>query len=238
MTPVLKKPLFGAALVLIAGMIAVPQQAAAQASGIFEIKRNEEGMPPLTEYQGIEPGLMIPPEESSQISDGLAEEIAANKNVDAAMTRVEFNYELCLQMYRDGKFTEIFQSLETLASGGHRGAEELLGIMYRLGQGTEKNPERALKLLTSAANSDRPLAQHHLGIMYYTAEGKDQNMIEALMWLQLASILYPEGPEQKQVTADRDAVITKLSRRERDNAMNLARDWLQKRGIAHLMDMR
>lgn len=238
MKPFFKQPLSAAAMIFVAALLAAPQTASAGGSSIFEIKRNEEGMPPLSEYEGIQPGLMIAPEESTKISDGLAEELAASKNSQTAMTRVEFNYDTSLEMYRAGKFKEIFPSLETLAAGGHRGAEELLGIMYRLGQGTEKNLDRAQKLLTNAANSDRPLAQHHLGIMYYTGEAQEKNLVEALMWLQIASTLYPEGPEQKQVASDRDAVTTKLSRRERDNAMSLARDWLQKRGMAHLMDMR
>lgn len=238
MKPFFKQPLSAAAMIFAAALLAAPQPASAGGSSIFEIKRNEEGMPPLSEYEGIQPGLMIAPEESSKISDGLAEELAANKNSQTAMTRVEFNYDSCLEMYAEGKFKEIFPSLETLAAGGHRGAEELLGIMYRLGQGTEKNLDRAQKLLTSAANSDRPLAQHHLGIMYYTGETQEKNLVEALMWLQIASTLYPEGPEQKQAASDRDAVTTKLSRRERDTAISLARDWLQKRGMAHLMDMR
>src|SRR5690606_1274004 len=106
----------------------------------------------------------------------------ASKNSQTAMTRVEFSYEDCLEMYSAGKFEAIFPSLETLAAGGHRGAEELLGIMYRLGHGTEKNLNRAQKLLTSAANSDRPLAQHHLGIMYYAGETQEKNLVEALMW--------------------------------------------------------
>lgn len=237
MIPVFKYPLFSAAMILTAVLAAWPQPVQASSS-IFEIKRNEEGMPPLTEYDGIEPGLMIPPEESSKISDGLTQELAAGKANQSTMPRVEFSYDTCLQMYKDGRFKEIFPSLEALAAGGHRGAEELLGIMYRMGQGTEKNMDRALKLLTSAANADRPLAQHHLGIMHYTGEAKDVNLIEALMWLHIASILYTEGPEQVQVAADRDAVMTKLSRRERDNAMNQVRDWLQRRGIGHLMDMR
>src|SRR5690606_8909362 len=131
-------------------------------------------------------------------------------------------YEKCMEMYREGQYKEIFPSLEALASAGHRGAEELLGIMYRLGQGMDKNAPRAQKLLISAANADRPLAQHHLGIMYFQGETQEKDLVEALMWLQIASILYPEDPEKKQASSDRDAVITKLSRRERDTAMNMA----------------
>lgn len=216
--------------------VALPADAQAQGPSIFEIKRNEEGMPPLSEYDNIPPGLMIPPEETTKVDD----DINPLKSGDAktVMPRVEYNYTQCMEMYTQGEYDKIFTSLEILSAGGHRPAEELLGIMYRLGQGTEKNLERAKKLLTSAANADQPIAQHHLGIMYYYGEGGEKNLIEALMWLQIATTLYSDGPERKQAESDRDQVLTTLSRRDRDNAMNMAREWLQRRGMGHLMDMR
>ena len=214
----------------------LPSAANAQGPSIFEIKRNEEGMPPLSEYENVPPGLMIPPEETTKVDDNVTD--VNTGDVKAAMPRVEYNYSQCMELYNEGEYGKIFTSLEILAAGGHRPAEELLGIMYRLGQGTEKNLERAKKLLIGAANADRPIAQHHLGIMYYYGEGGEKNLIESLMWLQLATILYPDGPERKQAESDRDQVLTNLSRRDRDNAMNMAREWLQKRGLGHLMDMR
>jgi TPR repeat protein len=236
MKPVLKHVLLGVALLPLLA-VAAPRAADAQGPSIFEIKRSEEGMPPLSEYDNIPPGLMIAPEESSKIAENLTE-VSHDNSKDPKMPRVEFNYNQCMEMYLEGKYEEIFPSLEILAAGGHRPAEELLGIMYRLGQGTEKNGERAKKLLTSAANADRPVAQHHLGIMYYLGEGGDKNLIESLTWLQLATILYPDGPERKQAESDRDQVMTGLTRRERDTALGMAREWLQKRGMGHLMDMR
>lgn len=215
----------------------LPAAVHAQGPSIFEIKRNEEGMPPLSEYENIPPGLMIAPEESSKVDESI--NASADGNKGTAMPRVEYNYGQCLEMYGQGEYDKIFTSLEILAAGSHRPAEELLGIMYRLGQGTEKNLERAKKLLISAANADnRPVAQHHLGIMYYLGEGGEKNLVESLMWLQLATTLYPDGPERQQAENDRDQVLKNLTRRDRDNAMNMARDWLQKRGLGHLMDMR
>ncbi len=236
MKPVLKNFLLSAALLPFLAML-LPQPAAAQGPNIFEIKRNEEGMPPLSEYENIPPGLMIPPEESSKVSDSI-NDVNIEGTKDRKLPRVEFNYNECMEMYLEGKYDKIFSSLEILAAGGHRPAEELLGIMYRLGKGTEKNPERARKLLLNAANADYAVAQHHLGIMYYLGEGGEKNVIEALMWLQIATTLYADGPERKQAESDRDKVLTSLSRRDRDTAMNLAREWLQKRGLGHLMDMR
>lgn len=236
MKRVLKHFLLGAGLLSLL-VTTAPQPAVAQGPSIFEIKRSEEGMPPLTEYENIPPGLMIPPEESSKVSDNVSD-VNLNGPKDSKMPRVEFNYNQCMEMYLEGKYDQIFSSLEILSAGGHRPAEELLGIMYRLGQGTEKNPERAKKLLTGAANADRPVAQHHLGIMYYLGEGGEKNLIESLTWLQLATILYPDGPERKQAESDRDQVMTNLSRRDRDTALGMAREWLQKRGMGHLMDMR
>lgn len=236
MKRVLKHFLLGAGLLSLL-VTTAPQPVVAQGPSIFEIKRSEEGMPPLTEYENIPPGLMIPPEESSKVSDNVSE-INLDGPKDSKLPRVEFNYNQCMEMYLEGKYDQIFPSLEILSAGGHRPAEELLGIMYRLGQGTEKNHERAKKLLTSAANADRPVAQHHLGIMYYLGEGGEKNLIESLTWLQLATILYPDGPERKQAESDRDQVMANLSRRDRDTALGMAREWLQKRGMGHLMDMR
>lgn len=229
---------------LLIGLFALPllmatgvQQAAAQGPSIFEIKRNEGGMPSLTEYENVPPGLMIAPEESSKVSENVTEvDPALTKETN--MPRVEYSYNQCMEMYTQGEYNKIFSSLEILSAGQHHPAEELLGIMYRLGQGTDKNPERAKKLLTSAANAERPVAQHHLGSMYYLGEGGEKNLIASLMWLQTATVLYSDGPERKQAESDRDQVMATMSRRDRDTAIGMAREWLQKRGLGHLMDMR
>jgi len=149
----------------------------------------------------------------------------------------KLNYDAIIDLYRQGKYDEIVATLQSLAAAGHQGAEELLGIMYRQGQGVPKDPAKALDLLTKAALANRPLAQHHLGIVYFLGEGVTKDPITSLMWLDIAVLHYPDGPEKERAKQDRDNVYAQMSRRDRDYAQHLVRDWLNERGEGHLLDL-
>lgn len=149
----------------------------------------------------------------------------------------KLNYDAIIDLYRQGKYDQIVGTLQSLAVAGHQGAEELLGIMYRQGQGVPKDPAKALDLLTKAALANRPLAQHHLGIVYFLGEGVTKDPITSLMWLDIAVLHYPDGPEKERAKQDRDNVYSQMSRRDRDYAQHLVRDWLNERGEAHLLDL-
>lgn len=139
-------------------------------------------------------------------------------------------------MYKMEKYTFIVNDLELLAKGDHPKAKELLGIMYRHGLGVMKDPQKAVSLLSSAAAERQPLAAYHLATMYYTGEGVQSDPIMALMWIHIAIVYYPEGPEKQEALVFRDNMYTHLTRREKDRALQMAREWLTKNGDAQLLD--
>lgn len=221
----------------------------AQSDAVFNARGNQ--MMSLDEYENIPEGILLTGEERADLAEKarLAEE-AKNpkpKNDESGLPLSEeapeeqshslvVPYEEVLALYRAGRLAESLKGLKPLAESGHHGAEELLGIMYRLGQGTQKDPESALLYLQRAAEQSRPLAQHHLGIIYYQGEGVEADSARAMMWLNLAILYYPEGVEKDQAKQDRDNVALRMTRREKDNAYTLTRDWLAEKGEAHLLE--
>lgn len=208
---------------------AASMPAQAQTS-VFEIGPRTDTVPDTSEYSSLGKGLLL--EEKVNEENILEEDKKDDEGKPVALT-----YEAVLKLYKDGQYDRALPHLEILANGGHTAAREILGIMYNLGQGVDQNPAKAFELLAPAAEQGRPLSQHHIGVMSYTGNGTQQDPIRALMWLQLALINYPEGEEKAAARKDRDSVFSRLNRRDRENAMQLTREWLTKRGEAHLLDM-
>lgn len=227
MTRLLMPLLTVSALALMA--TAVAQTAQAQES-VFELGNRSDTMPDVSEYQNVRKGLLLK-------EDGKEDAVLEEDPIDDDGKPVALTYEAVLKLYKDGQYERALPHLELLANGGHTGAREILGIMYNLGQGVEKDPKKAYELLLPAAEQGRALAQHHIGVMTFSGAGTPQDSIKALMWLQLALINYPDGSEKDAARRDRDSVYSRLNRRDRENAMLMTREWLTKRGEAHLLDM-
>ena len=205
------------------------------AESVFEIGTRLDTVPDITEYTSIGKGLLL----DETIQEAELEEETAKVQTDSNGQPIALTYEAVLKLYKSGQYARALPHLQLLANGGHIAAQEILGVMYNLGQGVPKDSKKAHKLLEAPAEKSRPLAQHHLGVMYFTGDGvPEQNGIMALMWLQLALINYPEGTEKQAAKRDRDAVYSRLNRRDRESAMALTREWLAKRGEAHLLDMK
>jgi TPR repeat protein len=192
----------------------------------------QDNTPSTDEYNNVKPGLLMPPvpEGAPPPDDALSQE---EKPAD---TQQAMTIEDITALYRQGKFDLAAKLLLPLAKNGQHQAEELVGIMARSGQGMPKSPEQAQIWLTKAAEANRPLAQHHLAIMYYTGDGVQTDPVKALMWLHIAILHYPEGPDKKRATEDRDNLSTQLTRRDKERALDMAREWLDKKDEGHLLD--
>lgn len=222
-----------ACLVLVFSAAPQVNRAQAQALEAFNMEDKNGGLPSLDEYKDVPKGLLLSPEQ--------AEEAAKESGEDPAEVgirqRKKLNYDKIMELYKQGKFEDVVKDLKPLAEGGHHGAEELMGIMYKEGQGVKKDTLKGFDLLTRAAEENRPLAQHHLAIMYYIGDGVTKDPVMALSWLHIAIVHYADGPEKDRARQDRDRLYTQLTRREKDRAMDIARVWLTKKGEAHLLDL-
>lgn len=191
--------------------------------------------PSMDEYNDVKPGLMMDNAQPTQPAQGATADgqpATVSQESQQVMTMNDI-----VVAYKQGKFAEVAQLLEPLAKNGQHQAEELLGIMNRLGQGMPKDPAKAMTLLQRAADANRPLAQHHIGSMYYAGEGVGADPVKALMWLYIAIVHYQDGAEKDRARADRDTIYAQLSRRDKERARELARGWLEKKDEAHLLDM-
>ncbi len=205
----------------------------AQAPEAFDMEGRGEQLPSTDEYNNLPSGLLLSPEQAQEA----AKETGSDPSNVTEVTR-KVNYDKIMEMYKEGKFDEVAKNLKPLSEGGHHGAEELMGIMYRLGQGVKVDQLKAFDLLSKGAEANRPLSQHHLGTMYYTGEGVPAaDAVTALMWLHIAIVHYPDGPEKESAIKSRDNIYTQLTRREKDRALEMARAWLTKKGEGHLLDL-
>lgn len=181
----------------------------------------------LDEYNNVPPGLMM---EQKNISE------QAKAPESLATQKITMTLDEVIAAYHEGKFDIVAQSLPPFAENGYHQAEELLGLMYRSGQGVDKSPEKARLWLGKAAEAGRPLAMHHLGVTYYMGEGGAADNVRALTWLKLAMLHYPEGTEKSRATEDYNNLAAQTSRRDKEFATEAVRNWLDKKGERVLLD--
>jgi len=175
------------------------------------------------EYNNVPTGLLLPEGSTVQQKDPTDE--ARDDADNEAMTTDDIN-----AAYHQGKYEIAAKHIVPLAKSGYHQAEELLGIMYHNGQGVPKDFEQAVFWLSKAAEANRPLAQHHLATMSFLGEGIPPDGVKALMWMHIAIQHYPDGLERRRALEDRNNIYAQLSRRDKDRALALAREWLEKKG--------
>ena len=79
-------------------------------------------------------------------------------------------YDKAASLYRSGDFHAASQLYHPLASDGSTSCQRLVGWMYLLGEGVDKNFDKALFWLTKAAEAGDPEAQFGVGRVYLHRE--------------------------------------------------------------------
>jgi TPR repeat protein len=236
---------------LLALLACAPLQARAQDAPAVPAAAGEA--PDVSEYDAVPEGLLIAPDADSKKTDEKAQQEAPTAAQplgqlpgiyeipgakQAEDNQAALSMDQILLAYSKGDYPTALRNLEPMAANRQHPAEDLLGVMYLNGQGVTKDAAKALDLLGRASESGLPLAEHYLGVMYFTGQGMEQpDPIKALMWLEISIIHYQDGADKDRAKADRDAVFAKTTRLERSRASEMARDWLEAHGEAHLMDM-
>ena len=120
-----------------------------------------------------------------------------------------------------GKFAEAREALLPAARSGNADAEELIGVMYALGLGVEKDAERAFEWYLRASMKGHPGAQSGIGWYYELGIGMPApDLVRAYLWYGLSSI-----------GGDPDAVLSleeiqkKMTQEEIDRAEVLINDY-------------
>lgn len=99
------------------------------------------------------------------------------------------NLEVARDLMEAGNFEEARQMFEILARSGNADAEELIGVIYALGLGVERDDERAFEWYLRASLKGHPGAQSGLGWYYELGRGlPGPDLVRAYLWYALSAI--------------------------------------------------
>lgn len=140
------------------------------------------------------------------------------RRAEAGDPRAQF--EMGAWHYRREEFAEAAKWFEEAAGQGNTGAQVNIGVMYKIGQGVERNYGRAAQWFTLAAHKGDSQAQYNLAIAYRDGQGVPQSYEDAFFWLEKAApdrpdamadlaLLYLRG---RHVEADVDKAVELLER--------------------------
>lgn len=94
-----------------------------------------------------------------------------------------------LTAMKANKFEEAHEIFLPLAQGGNADAEELIGVMYAMGLGVERDDERAFDWYLRSSLKGHPGAQSGIGWYYEVGRGiPAPDLVRAYTWYVLSAI--------------------------------------------------
>lgn len=120
-----------------------------------------------------------------------------------------------------GKFKEARKMFDVFARSGNAEAEELIGVMYALGLGVERDDVRAFEWYLRASLKGHPGAQSGLGWYYELGRGiPEPDLVRAYLWYGLSAIGGDvDAPDSLE------ELTPKLTKQERVLAESLIEDY-------------
>ena len=97
------------------------------------------------------------------------------------------SYQAGEDAYLNSDYETAFQQWEPLALQGHAEAQNMLGYMYRYGQGVTQDYEKARYWYQLAADQGHDRAQNNLGVMHRLGLGGPQDFKKAFRWFHRAA---------------------------------------------------
>ncbi|MEM7320112.1 MAG: tetratricopeptide repeat protein [Pseudomonadota bacterium] len=92
-------------------------------------------------------------------------------------------------MMEAGEFKAAYEALWPAARSGNAEAEELIGVMYAMGLGVERDDERAFEWYLRASLKGHPGAQSGIGWYYEVGRGLPApDPVRAYLWYALSAI--------------------------------------------------
>jgi TPR repeat protein len=120
-----------------------------------------------------------------------------------------------------GDFTEAYAMLEPAARSGNADAEELIGVMYAMGLGVERDDQRAFEWYLRSSLKGHPGAQSGIGWYYEIGRGMPApDLVRAYMWYTLSAI---GGDPDAAISLEE--VVKKMTQEEIDKAHILVEDY-------------
>lgn len=123
--------------------------------------------------------------------------------------------------YKKKDFATTFVEIAPLAEQGHLYAQDLLGLMYLLGQGVPKDEAKGVQLITASAEGGFADAQFNLGAMFENGQGVEKDLDEALAW-------YTKSAEQDYAVAQANLGMMYANARGVEQDDEVAVEWYTK----------
>jgi uncharacterized protein len=89
--------------------------------------------------------------------------------------------------YNAKNYALALKEVTPLAKKGHADAQHLLGLMYYMGRGVQRDYTQALQWHRKAAQQGKSDAQYVVGAMYYTGNSVPQDHKTAISWFRKAA---------------------------------------------------
>jgi TPR repeat protein len=121
----------------------------------------------------------------------------------------------------NGDYSAAYEELWPAARSGNAEAEELIGIMYAMGLGVEKDDQRAFEWYLRSAMKGHPGAQSGVGWYYEVGRGLPAiDLVRAYMWYTLSAI---GGDPDAAISLEE--VVKKMTKEQIDAAQSLIDDY-------------
>lgn len=128
--------------------------------------------------------------------------------------------EAARDLMEANRFEDARQALWPAARSGNAEAEELIGVMYALGLGVEKDPIRAFEWYLRASMKGHPGAQSGIGWYYEVGIGTAIDLTRAYMWYALSAI---GGDPDAAIS--QEEVVKKMTPEQISHAHELINDY-------------
>lgn len=124
-------------------------------------------------------------------------------------------------MMEAGQFKAAMQALQPAARSGNAEAEELIGVMYAMGLGVERDDVRAFDWYLRASLKGHPGAQSGVGWYYEVGRGVAAiDLVRAYAWYVLSAI---GGDPDAAISLEE--VVKKMSEEQIEQAHKLIDDY-------------
>jgi hypothetical protein len=214
--------------ILLVLALAAPAETRAQSAPLFGNDDGESATIGLEEYKDVPAGLLLIKSENIQAEN----EWGLDEGEQAKPCAIDD----CMLFVSRGEYRRAMAGLVEAVKKGDAAAHETLGLMYKNGNGVERNNKKAFDLLLVAAEKGEVASQYNIGSMYFLGEGTDINRAQGLVWLEVAAVRAKDAALRARIRKDRDSVAESLSRHEREAARERAQKWLEDRGEGHLIN--
>ena len=124
-------------------------------------------------------------------------------------------------LMEEGRFEDAYAALWPAARSGNAEAEELIGVMYAMGLGVERDDQRAFEWYLRSAMKGHPGAQSGIGWYYEVGRGLPApDLVRAYMWYTLSAI---GGDPDAAISLEE--VVKKMTQQDIEKAHKLVADY-------------